>query len=153
MYEINPKNGRYRSIGAVYAADGVWIDQNRHLLYVSQVLGAVVHVYDLTQGTWQRKVSASGMWTLDDYTLSDDGTILFGTEFLAGKVMSFHVNSDDDTHDGSTVLASGVKNPTSARWGCGTRGFESTSLFVTEGGGVMSSVKNRRLLELRNVRQ
>lgn len=95
-----------------------------------------------------RAPSAVGM--LDDFTLSQNGTLLYGADYEHGNVVVFPV----DGHTGSkaTILASQFKNPTSARWGCGG-GFPETSLFVTEGNTLFGSTPDRMVLELTNARQ
>lgn len=48
VYEIDPSSGKVTSImSGLFAADGAWIDQQRHLLYISEVVFGKVIIYDL----------------------------------------------------------------------------------------------------------
>jgi len=162
VYEVNPQTGAVTSImSKLWAADGAWIDQTRSLLYVSEVLSGTVIIYDLIGRKEVANYNAP-LRMLDDFTLSPDGTILYGADFWNNTIVEFASNGKGP----GRILLSGVrrnqlqqasltsflqlKSPTSARFGNGY-GFKNTSLYVTEGGGIFASTTDRRVLEIPNV--
>lgn len=59
VYEINPATGAVTSImSGLWSADGAWIDQQRQLLYVSEVVRGNVIIYDLVQHKIVKKYKA-----------------------------------------------------------------------------------------------
>ncbi|KAG2373236.1 hypothetical protein C9374_012339 [Naegleria lovaniensis] len=162
VYQVNPQTRSYSTILTdLYAADGAYIDQERNWLYVSQVIGSKVLVIDLDKlsSGLNPKVKREDLVirefyapceALDDFTLSHDGKIMYGADFLGGRVMKFSAWDGSN----SSVVMSDLIFPTSVRLGPRNlrpmKGEQATSsLFVTEGGGLFPSiVKNRKLLEI-----
>eukprot|EP00041_Stephanoeca_diplocostata_P016320 m.321001 g.321001 ORF g.321001 m.321001 type:complete len:279 (-) comp20327_c0_seq7:3112-3948(-) len=49
VYEIDPQTGKVTTISeSLWAADGLWIDQDRHLLYVGQVTDSKMFIWNIT---------------------------------------------------------------------------------------------------------
>jgi hypothetical protein len=137
--------------GGVYkhslnAADGAQIDQQRRLLYVSEVLAGKVLVYALESGELVRHFKAPGVTWLDDFALSPDGTQVYGADFRRGRVVRF---ASDGSGSGE-VLASGLGQTTSVRF-AGGPDFNHTSVFASEGGGLSPLLRNRAVVEIRGV--
>lgn len=140
------------------AADGLWVDNDARILYVSEVLNATVRRYDLTHATPQggraaliSTYEAPGMIMLDDFSVATDlctsGTAtMFGADFWAGKVIAFP--ADGSSGNTSTELVSGLYNPTSVRPGRGAGFDDGRTLFISEGGGIDVFMNNRRLWKL-----
>jgi sugar lactone lactonase YvrE len=131
----------------LFAADGAYIDQTTGMLYVSQVLGSTVLVYDIANEKQVRSFHADGITMLDDYTLSANGSTITGADFWTGNIATI------STVDGKgfKLVGSGFKYPTSARFG--GKGFNETSLFITEGGSIFKSTTDRCVYEILDVRQ
>lgn len=69
MYEIDPLTGQVTTITeSLWAADGLWIDQARHLLYVGQVANSKMLVWNISsQGG--PAVSRGSIETGDTFTV------------------------------------------------------------------------------------
>ena len=74
-----------------FADDGVALDAQRGLLYVSEVWSPThtVLVYNVSAEVMARELQPSGVASLDDFTLSRDGEELYGADFLDGRVVAF----------------------------------------------------------------
>jgi sugar lactone lactonase YvrE len=129
VFEIDPTSGKVTSImSGLMSADGAWIDQERSLLYVSEVVLGRVIIYDLVQRKQIKKYKAPlsalnfysppnrlqvvqlmsiiSLEMLDDFCLSQDGNTMFGADFWNGTVVAFAANGTSTT---GTILASGVR--------------------------------------------
>lgn len=137
------------------AADGLWVDGDARLLYVSEVLNATIRRYNLTNAAPNggraaliNSYHAPGLDMLDDFSVTasfcQSGTsTMFGADFWAGKVFAF---SADGSRVNATELVSGLYSPTSVRYA--TKQDGTRSLFISEGGGIDEFMNNRRLWEL-----
>jgi len=134
-------------VGGLWAADGLWIDQSKHILYVGELFNARLWAYDLTTGQAVGFSSGLNSGWLDDFTLSPDDTHVYGANYKEGTIDLFPLQA---TSPQARSIAQGLTNPTSARFGVGP-GFAATSLFVSEGGGLLPVQKDRRVWELLNV--
>lgn len=135
-----------------FADDGVALDAQRGLLYVSEVWSPThtVLVYNVSAGAMARELHPSGVSSLDDFTLSTDGEELYGADFLGGRVVALPLLGESPSPQARTLL-SGVTSPTSVRRGCMPQGggLSEDTLFVSEGGGLSPSETNRRVLAFR----
>lgn len=158
------------------AADGCWFDTNSRLLFVGQLMSLKVTVFDLSEGFKLvgefPALSSLGKGTnmLDDFTQdkiivdqqdsvtehegrgiakSNDynNIALIGADWTGRSVMKF-------TLDGTVVQeiplpqsVGELYEPTSVRWGSGY-GFDSNSIYITEGGGFSGEESNRRVLQI-----
>eukprot|EP01129_Flabellula_baltica_P015963 TRINITY_DN8309_c0_g1_i1.p1 TRINITY_DN8309_c0_g1~~TRINITY_DN8309_c0_g1_i1.p1 ORF type:complete len:294 (-),score=49.62 TRINITY_DN8309_c0_g1_i1:27-908(-) len=127
-----------------FAADGAFIDQERGILYVSQVVGSKMISYDILAEKIIHEWYPDHVTMIDDFCLSPDGSVIYAADFWKGNIASFKADGTGNTQ----ILVSGLNHPTSVRFGDGGNGFNSTSLFVTEGGGLFKSTTNRRVLEI-----
>jgi hypothetical protein len=150
VYEINATRGSYVKIDAPWAADGLWIDQNRRELIVGQLFAGNLFVYDLRRGGAPKLGASPGISGLiDDFCLDyrvQPQTVL-ACNFLGARIERFATNLNGSSPNTTVVISGhGLQTPTSIRWGRGG-GFATTSLFVTEGGGVLPWTTSRRVLE------
>jgi sugar lactone lactonase YvrE len=130
-------------------ADGCRVDASRRLLYVSDVTAAKVSVFNIDEASGalalNRTFRAPLMKMLDDFALDASGTLLFGADFQAGNVVQFAA-------DGSTsplaprIVATDLLQPTSVQFGVAPN-FNSSYIYITEGGGVPLVNHNRRVLQ------
>jgi sugar lactone lactonase YvrE len=147
--------------GAIPGADGAWIDPLTKKLYVGELISLKIAIFDLTEETpvfLGEYKGLSGLPTvlhmLDDLTVSSvspDGevakTVLFGADWTGRAIQMFTV-------DGSEVVEVPVPEgialyePTSVRWGRGP-GFDSSSIYLTEGGGATPRVSSRRVIQIK----
>jgi hypothetical protein len=138
------------------ACDGLWIDQDNNLLFVSLLETAEVWTYSLANGSslgvyeaYDHKSCSEVVCMLDDFTLSQtDHSSMIGCAYTNGSLTTFPTFSPQPGYNEKTVLTS-LRNPTSVRWGSGI-GFASTSLFISEGGGVNGNSTRFRILEWKN---
>ena len=76
-------------------------------------------------------------------------TVMYGADWTGRAVMRFAL---DGSSEDATVVPPpvGVElfEPTSVRWGKGP-GFDPCSLYVTEGGGILPTQTNRRVLQVK----
>eukprot|EP00938_MAST-03A_sp_MAST-3A-sp1_P005603 g5603.t1 len=134
-----------------FADDGVFIDTANELLYVSEA-ESVSHkmlVLNASNGS-----SLLGMMKIGNVNMIDDFTVealtgrIVAADFLAGKVVRFKGWKDSKSPT-AEVLLSGITSPTSARFGCVSdihHGFSDKLIFVSEGGGLLSSTHDRRVI-------
>ena len=156
VYRINLDTGIVGTfVNGLTHANGLAIDDATRQLYVGELATGKVHVHDLRDGERLHSVQVLQplhLEWLDDIVLDAGGQRLYGVDFAKGRVVSVDLNArPDDELPISVVLDDGVTNPTAIAWGRGP-GFDSCSLYITEGGGITGLEHNRRVLELRGVR-
>jgi hypothetical protein len=162
LYSVDTVSSAESVVATVSSANGLWLDQDR-LLYVGELQNKYVNVFDLktTQptklGRYAGISSLSGIHGLDDLTLyqkdstNPSYTKMVGADFSGSKIYKFSLNGSniEQVMVSETVLAGGeVKSPTSARWGI-LPDFDPNSIYVTEGGGLTGSTKNRRVFQVK----
>ena len=146
-------------------ADGLWYDTSSQLLYVGWLLSMEISVFSLATGVPVLLEVYPGCSSLDnikhmldDITLSPSTsmssngssnlgqTTLLGADWTGRAIQLFSLDgkslSSIDTPEGLTL-----KEPTSVRWGHGP-GFDSESIYVTEGGGATPRQTNRRVVQI-----
>jgi hypothetical protein len=107
VFRIEIDTGKVTSLAtSLTSADGAWIDQARDLLYVSEVISSTVLVYDLSTQTLSHTYTAPNCSMLDDYTLSADGSVVYGADFWRCPVLGFVLFSADTVLSGVTCLRS-----------------------------------------------
>jgi sugar lactone lactonase YvrE len=145
VFEIDSTSGAVSTFASgLNSADGLYILQSQELMFVSDVTGAKVLKFDLASRSLLATISLpNGVKSLDDMSLSADGSVLFGADFLGGFAFACLANGEGQ----AVVLAARLKSPTSVRFAAGP-GFNASSVFVTEGGGVLKSDTSRRVLEI-----
>jgi hypothetical protein len=126
------------------AADGLFIDQAQHLLYVGQLFSATVFVWNIDPTLPTPKfigilpgLSEAASY-LDDFTLAFNGSAVVGCDWTLSKLVKFPALLTNDTFKPVVLVdaTAGIHTPTSARWGEDAHSsdpFPSSSLFVTEG--------------------
>lgn len=146
VYEINvPKNQTTEAVRFLNAADGVQIDQTNNWVYVSEVRSATMLRYALVNSTLtlESKFVVPGVASVDDFCLLNNGTQIAAADFTNGQVVQF--NSDGSSKS-NTVVISHLVSPTACKVGSGPQ-FNNQDLFITEGGGKLVYVHDRRVLE------
>lgn len=149
----------FTSADDLWAADGAWLlendfnnNSNNNLLLVSEVVEGKIVVFQVNPVTGVLTETATykapGCAMVDDFCVINNASAPWSTEklFLAAdwwnnRVVQFTIDNTTGVpvSGASTVLASGLRNPTSVRpgRGAGWEGFpRGSSVFVTEGGGV-----------------
>lgn len=141
---------------ALEAADGLWIDEDTRVMYMSEVLNATVRLYNLSRASegadaaFMYAYKAPGMTMLDDMSVTSayctsNTTMLFAADFWAGNIVA----TPADGSGAATVLVEGLFSPTSVRPGVGVwRPEGARTLYITEGGGVFSWETSRRVWQL-----
>ena len=141
-------------------ADGLWIDIENNRLYVGLLMKKNILVFDTTDNslinTFEGLSSLSILNQIDDITLytTTDTTNLTNTRIVAAdwlhkdikvfdlggtNIESFNVDKSTGVHE--------LYQPTSVRWGKG-KGFDSNSIYVTEGGGMEDNGTTRRVVQI-----
>ena len=154
IFRIDPQVGTVEAVvdlGNAY--DGVFIDQSRDLLYVSEVKNGTISLFDIAapgDPVFVSRLSpnASLFPNPDDFTLDDRGKFLLVAEITSGKVIQV-TTTDFRSAEPAKVIAA-MKSPTSVRWGCTanpSHGLRHSLAFVTEGcWGCLIPVTDRRVL-------
>jgi len=139
VYEVDPATGKVIHLSdTLWAADGLFIDQSRHLLYVGE-LKTSVYVWDLSQSPPIYLGKLPGFeGILDDFTVAEQGLALLGCDWLGNRLVQFNSYPTNGSMVPTTVVSAkdGLHTPTSARFGedpTSTDPFPSSALFVTEG--------------------
>jgi len=151
----------------VKGADGLWLNTNNGKLYAGELYSKKIHVFDTISTDSPAYVGVfNGLSSLGLGSMMDDITIanpspaisspaieqLYGCDFLGKSIQLFAL-------DGSTVktvdisaatngAVTSLYNPTSVRYGKGP-GFDKSSLYITEGGGITKRTTNRRVIQLK----
>jgi hypothetical protein len=140
---VAPPNG--------FSTDGVFLDTNGRLL-VSEVASPrhSIRVYNVSSPlpTLRSTLHPTGVHAIDDFSIRRNA--LYGADTLAGCAVVFDV-SGAIAAPPATRLACGLRAPTSARFGCVpdvAHGFSAHLLFVSEGGGLRKSDRDRRVVAL-----
>lgn len=158
VYEIDVQRGKAAPLlTGAFGTDGIFVDQARGLLYVSETL-SISHsilVYDLIAREMVGRIHPRGVSTLDDFTLSADGHTILAADFLGNSGVSFDTGVTRRRRwrrhlpENVFALVSGVTEPTSIRRGCSDdrkSGFHEELFFISEGGGLSDKSTDRRVL-------
>jgi sugar lactone lactonase YvrE len=142
----------------VSSANGAWLDSQNKLLYIGELFSKTVHIFNVTEGG---DCASLGVYSalselgrghlLDDITLESTSnpilhsTILYGADYSGKSVRRFSLDGLE-----SSVVAPPPEveffEVTSVRRGKGP-GFDSGSLYVSEGGGNERN-NNRRVIQI-----
>lgn len=148
----------------INGADGAWFDAPTNLLYVGLLTDKKVVVFNVSNPVsspdflvrefpgLSTVLGATHM--LDDITLLSTtdsahlgSTVLLGADWLGSELQQF-------TLDGTAVQSipppAGIDKffqLTSVRWGRGP-GFDPSSVYVTEGGGLLARQTDRRVIQI-----
>ena len=139
VFVVDPVTGNSTVLKSdLWAADGLWIDQVKHILYVGQLFSANLWAYDLAAGKEIGILAGLPSGLLDDFCLSNitTGDAIIGCDWSAGSLYNIPLNTNGGAGGAPTVLVQGLGHVTSVRWGTGP-GFAG-SLFATEGDGLFS---------------
>lgn len=151
VWRIDAESGALTTLsdGKLWAADGLWISSSG-VLYVGQLFARSLWRYEIATGASSIVSGPASGW-LDDFTLDEwsGGGLFNGANFEQSRIDRWWVNGTL----APPAVASGIKTPTSCRFGPGTPSFPATSLYISEGGGLFpSSPKERHVWELRGAR-
>eukprot|EP01006_Ploeotia_vitrea_P050167 TRINITY_DN67420_c8_g8_i3.p1 TRINITY_DN67420_c8_g8~~TRINITY_DN67420_c8_g8_i3.p1 ORF type:complete len:343 (-),score=28.20 TRINITY_DN67420_c8_g8_i3:468-1469(-) len=149
VYEINPRLGTVRTVThKLWSADGLWIDQDRAILYVGEMLDSKIWAFNLTSQEPIYQSSRHHVSIIDDLTVSAHGQDIIVANWAHNRVVAFHANEPKSS--AYAVGAGGFHHPTSVRFGIAGTGFPATSLYVSEGCGLGKKVTTCRILEVQN---
>lgn len=148
LFSIDPNTGNVTTISnRLWGADGLWIDQQRHLLYVGQVTNSKMLVWHLTLSNHSNPATSLGSMStdglgalafMDDFTLGRNGSSIVAASWRKSEILEFPAYRTNKSFP-LTVLVGGnssIVHPTSARWGESLdpkSSFPSSALFATEG--------------------
>ncbi len=145
-FMIDPRAGTVLTLTThMWAADGLFVDQARHLLYVGELPTTRVWVWDIHPTlTVPRFIGALPGFghagsLLDDFCLTPAGDAVVGCDWDAGALVRFPALPANGSFAPAPLVpkAVGLHYPTSARWGqedpAAGGPFPSSALFVTEG--------------------
>jgi len=138
-------NGTAEVVANIDGANGAAVDENTGQLHVGSLFGAYFTTFQLPNMTLVQKNDAPGMFSIDDFCLSRDGTVRFATDFMFSHVVASsqkgmaYVIQNDASYN--------LRFPTAAKWGFGP-GFNSSLLYVTEGGGILPRDTSQRVLQM-----
>jgi hypothetical protein len=139
-------------------ADGAWFDAATDKLYIGELISMKINVFDTSKdvisfvGNYIGLNEMRGIHMIDDITLfstSPDGdiskSVLLAADFTGKAIQMFQLDGSSI----STVTPSiELYEPTSVRWGYGP-GFDSNSIYLTEGGGATARQTSRRVVQIR----
>lgn len=141
-------------------ADGCWLDRANSRLYVGLVMKKSVLVFDTQTNTliseYPGLSELSILHQLDDLTLyststaSADDTMILGADWMDKNVKLFNLKGSNITEinvDESLNIHK-LYEVTSVRWGMGP-GFDTNSIYVSEGGGLTKDTTSRRVLQIK----
>lgn len=142
-------------------ADGAWFDEETRTLYIGLLISKQVAVFDVKgssavfKGQYVGASKAlSSLHMIDDITLFSrcasaeaSCSTIAGADWT-GKAL--HLFGADGQNFTTVPPPSGLRfnELTSVRWGKGP-GFDSSSLYVSEGGGLVASQTDRRILQVK----
>ena len=130
----------------IEGADGCTIDLVNNRLYITEVLKGDVIQYEIRSDNSLRRqnnFNVPGIGKLDDITLSADGTQLYGADYGNGTISVFNA---DGSSTAPVILMDSLVNPTAVKFATGPD-FNSTTVFVTEGGGFFAFRRDRKVLQ------
>lgn len=151
-------------VAAVSFANGCWIDGEKNIMYVGELMSKNVNVFDISKenALFVEKFTGLGSLSmshmLDDLTLyssthtSDLGsTLVLGADYQGKEIQQFTLNGDKDSEVAVSqqVLDEGdLLQITSVRWGVSPN-FDENSIYVSEGGGMSKLDKSRRVFQVK----
>jgi|JI10StandDraft_1071094.scaffolds.fasta_scaffold423433_2 hypothetical protein len=148
VYQVDVKTGAVLTLADnLHTSDGLWIDQDRDLLYVGELFRYDVACWDISKQPPRFLGFLPGLQSglLDDFTLNANGTSIIGANWLFNRIDVFPALPTNGTFAPSTLIPNEYLNhPTSARFGVAP--FATKSLFVTEGNQFRASGTKDRLL-------
>lgn len=159
---LNLKTKEMGVVAHVKSADGCFFDATNDKLFIGELVSKKVSVFSVSDGPITLDSSnvalsegVNSLHVMDDLTLDREGltnmedvkkTVIYGADWTGRKIQRF-------TLDGTSVSEVTVpeevklKEPTSVRWGKGV-GFDSNSLYVSEGGGATKLEHGRRIIRI-----
>ena len=149
VYEVDPLTYSFTEVmSGLFGADGAAIDVDARMLYVGEVLSGVIHIYDLDSGeiidSFQG-LHGRRLQFLDDFELSEDREAIIGADFMRGTVVRIPIGVD--LRGQPEGMLEGFTAPTAV-----VRGeapfWDTSSLFISEGGGFRSWATNGRVVEI-----
>ena len=174
VYAVNKETQLETVIrGGVKGADGAWFNPLTNKLYIGELFSMQIHVFDTANPITNLGIPASyvGVYTalsnefgkthmMDDFTIQTqsidttevEDVYMYGCDFTGKNVMSFDMSgkhvSQVDLNKATDGQITELFNPTSVRYGKG-EGFDPSSLYLAEGGGITKRTTNRRVIQLK----
>jgi len=169
VFTVSLSTGEQKIVQKDLNADGAWIDPTTLRLFIGQVKSMKIAVFDISGGESPIRLDDiypgpsktfhfPGLQLLDDLTLAAKGgqsssdfifspkMQLLGADWVGKRLLRFSLDGEIvETVQPPEGIK--LKELTSVRWGKGP-GFDSNSVYVTEGGGLTPRVTNRRVVQI-----
>jgi sugar lactone lactonase YvrE len=97
VYEIDPLNHTATVIlEGLWAADGLWLDQDRHLLYVGLLFTSEVIVWNISSRSVVQTIPKHIPGLLDDFCLDHSGGAIIGAAWTDDSVVMYNISTGID---------------------------------------------------------
>jgi WD40 repeat protein len=94
VYEVDPRTHTATLIlQGLWAADGLWLDQERHLLYVGLLFTSEVIVWDITSRSILRTIPKGIPGLLDDFCLDHTGDSIIGAAWTDNSIVMYNIST------------------------------------------------------------
>ena len=145
-------------------ADGAWFDKASKKLFIAELVSKKILTFDTSSGVavFEKKFIGLNetynlLHIIDDIVLYSgcegnaigDSCVprMLGADWTGKAIRLFGIDGSNVSTvcppDGITLL-----EPTSVRWGAGP-GFDASSIYFTEGGGIVGKETNRRVVQIK----
>ena len=90
VYEVDPRtHTAVLILQGLWAADGLWLDQERHLLYVGLLFTSEVIVWDIASRSILRTIPKGIPGLLDDFCLDHSGGAIIGAAWTDDSIVMY----------------------------------------------------------------
>jgi sugar lactone lactonase YvrE len=94
VYEIDPRRHTATLIlQGLWAADGLWLDQSRHLLYVGLLFTSEVIVWDIASRSILHTIPKAIPGLLDDFCLDHSGEAIIAAAWTDNSIVMFNTTT------------------------------------------------------------
>jgi hypothetical protein len=99
VYEIDPRTHTATVIlQGLWAADGLWLDQGRNLLYVGLLFTSEVLVWDIASRSVLRTIPKAIPGLLDDFCLDHSGGAIIAAAWTDDSIVMFNTSTGIPPH-------------------------------------------------------
>lgn len=158
---VNIRTGNQLSVAKISSADGILFDAKSRKLFVGELFSKAIHVFSPSVSGLKKEggkfagmgaVGGSGH-LLDEFLLESSvdvnnlgSTVFIGTDWMDKKLVRFTLSGNIL---GTIPAPKGIvfNELTSIRRGKGP-GFDTSSIYITEGGGKFATQKDRRIIQI-----
>lgn len=94
VYEVDPRSHTATVIlQGLWAADGLWLDQQRHLLYIGLLFTSEVIVWDIASRSVLRTIPKHIPGLLDDFCLDHTGDCIIGAAWTDDSIVMYNTTT------------------------------------------------------------